>query len=62
MIDTRDYKPWAGLRPMTGSMIPIVRPGRLKGVYYNTGHGHLGWTLAPATANIIADVIYEDAK
>jgi D-amino-acid dehydrogenase len=23
-------------------------------VYYNTGHGHLGWTLSAATAQMIA--------
>lgn len=62
LIDVRDFKPWAGLRPMTASMLPIVRPGSLKGVYYNTGHGHLGWTLAPATATMLADMISEDAR
>jgi D-amino-acid dehydrogenase len=23
-------------------------------VFYNTGHGHLGWTMAAATAEIVA--------
>lgn len=50
-VDTRDVKPWAGLRPMTPSMMPIVRKGNLAGVYVNTGHGHLGWTLGAATAH-----------
>jgi D-amino-acid dehydrogenase len=26
-------------------------------VFYNTGHGHLGWTLAAATAQMVADQI-----
>jgi D-amino-acid dehydrogenase len=26
-------------------------------VYYNTGHGHLGWTLSACTAEMIGDVI-----
>ena len=59
-IDTRDYKPWAGLRPMTPSMMPIVRESRTLGVYLNTGHGHLGWTLAPATALEVSRLIEED--
>jgi D-amino-acid dehydrogenase len=60
-IDTRDFKPWAGLRPMTPSMMPIVRRTKsAKNVYLNTGHGHLGWTLAPATAKAITNMIEED--
>jgi len=26
-------------------------------VYYNTGHGHLGWTLAAATAEMVAEAV-----
>jgi D-amino-acid dehydrogenase len=36
-------------------MMPRVGPGKRPGVYYNTGHGHLGWTLSAATAQIVAD-------
>jgi D-amino-acid dehydrogenase len=56
-IDTSRVVPWAGLRPMTPSMMPAVRNGRRRGVFYNTGHGHLGWTLSAATAEIIADKV-----
>lgn len=59
-IDTRDFKPWAGLRPMTPSMFPITRRGKSKGIYFNTGHGHLGWTLSPATAQIVTEMINGD--
>jgi len=31
-------------------------------VFYNTGHGHLGWTLSAATAEMIADVIESSTK
>ncbi|MBV8097095.1 MAG: D-amino acid dehydrogenase [Acetobacteraceae bacterium] len=48
---------WSGLRPMTPSMLPRVGPGGRFGVFYNTGHGHLGWTLATATAQRVADAI-----
>ncbi|MBN3725348.1 D-amino acid dehydrogenase [Burkholderia sp. Ac-20379] len=47
--------PWAGLRPMMPNMLPKVGPGKRDGVFYNTGHGHLGWTLSCATAELLAD-------
>ncbi len=56
-VSTEDMRPWAGLRPMTPSMMPLVKPGRRDGVWLNTGHGHLGWTLGAGTAEIIAEEI-----
>lgn len=53
-VSTRDVTPWAGLRPMMPNMMPRVGRGRAEGVFYNTGHGHLGWTLSAATADIVA--------
>jgi D-amino-acid dehydrogenase len=26
-------------------------------VFYNTGHGHLGWTLSPITAEMLAEAV-----
>lgn len=48
---------WCGLRPMMPNMMPRVGPGRRPGVFYNTGHGHLGWTLSAATAQMVADAV-----
>ena len=56
-VSTENMRPWAGLRPMTPSMMPLVKPGRRDGVWLNTGHGHLGWTLGAGTAEIIAEEI-----
>ena len=56
-VSTARVVPWAGLRPMMPSMLPRVGPGRCPWVFYNTGHGHLGWTLSAATARIISDVV-----
>ena len=42
---------------MMPSMLPRVGPGRRAGVFYNTGHGHLGWTLSAATAQRAADAV-----
>ncbi|WP_234775540.1 D-amino acid dehydrogenase [Paraburkholderia tropica] len=49
--------PWAGLRPMMPSMLPRVGAGSKAGAFYNTGHGHLGWTLSAATAQVLADCL-----
>lgn len=57
-IDCSQYNQWACLRPMTPDMLPIVKQSTKKhNIYYNTGHGHLGWTTAPATAVRISDLL-----
>lgn len=56
-VSTEHAVPWAGLRPMMPSMLPKVAPGKKSGIFYNTGHGHLGWTLSAATSEIISDMI-----
>lgn len=56
-IDTEKVVPWSGLRPMMPNMMPKVCQGSRPGVFYNTGHGHLGWTLSPITAETISDLI-----
>jgi D-amino-acid dehydrogenase len=56
-VATERVIPWAGLRPMMPSMLPRVGAGRRPGVFYNTGHGHLGWTLSAATARIVAEAV-----
>nr|WKF61351.1 D-amino acid dehydrogenase [Paraburkholderia busanensis] len=56
-VSTARVIPWAGLRPMLPSMLPKVGHGKRRGVFYNTGHGHLGWTLSAATAQAVAGAI-----
>ena len=48
---------WAGLRPMTPRGIPIFGRGRHQNLYYNTGHGHMGWTMSCGSARIAADLV-----
>jgi len=61
-LDTSRFAPWAGLRPMTPNLVPRVGAGKHQGIYYNTGHGHLGWTLCAATSEIVADMIEEGRR
>jgi D-amino-acid dehydrogenase len=56
-VATERVVPWAGLRPMMPDMLPRVGAGRRPRVFYNTGHGHLGWTLSAATAQIVAEAV-----
>ncbi|MCF8177039.1 MAG: D-amino acid dehydrogenase [Sulfuritalea sp.] len=57
-IDEVDY--WAGLRPATPGNVPLIGDMEhtgLRGLWLNTGHGTLGWTLACGSARLLADLI-----
>ena len=56
-VSTRQVVPWAGLRPMMPDMMPKVGRGHQANVFYNTGHGHLGWTLSAATADLLGELV-----
>jgi len=56
-VSTEYATPWAGLRPMMPNMLPKVGAGKRPFVFYNTGHGHLGWTLSAATADLVAEEV-----
>lgn len=60
-VSTEHAIPWAGLRPMMPNMMPKVEQGRHSRVFYNTGHGHLGWTLSAVTAEMIAEKVQASA-
>jgi D-amino-acid dehydrogenase len=49
--------PWACLRPMTPDGPPIMGPTRYKNLFMNTGHGHIGWTMACGSARMVADLM-----
>ena len=48
---------WAGLRPMPPNGSPILGTGKMKNLYFNTGHGHLGWTMCAGSAKITSHLI-----
>ncbi|MFG3595889.1 FAD-dependent oxidoreductase [Bradyrhizobium sp. RDI18] len=52
-----DIEPWCGLRPMTPDSRPIIGWSPLDGLFINSGHGMLGWTLACGSARLTADLI-----
>jgi D-amino-acid dehydrogenase len=48
---------WAGLRPATPGNVPLIGRTRIPGLFLNTGHGTLGWTLCAGSGRAIADII-----
>ena len=50
-----DY--WAGLRPMTPHGAPYLGKAGYSNLYLNTGHGHIGWTMACGSARITRDLV-----
>jgi D-amino-acid dehydrogenase len=49
---------WMGFRPSMPDSVPVIGPSRRGGdILHAYGHGHLGLTLAPVTARIIADLV-----
>lgn len=47
----------ACLRPMTADGPPVLGVGRHHNLVYNTGHGHLGWTMAAGSGRVAADLV-----
>ena len=54
---TGEMRPWAGLRPVTPDSRPLIGPSGLPGLFLNTGHGGLGWTLAAGSARLAVDLL-----
>ena len=59
--DAVDQEAWGGFRPMTPDGRPLVERSDVDGLYLNTGHGMLGWTLACASGHDIARLVAEPA-
>ena len=47
----------ACLRPMTPAGPPILGAGRHANLLFNTGHGHMGWTMACGSGRVVADLV-----
>ncbi len=48
---------WTGLRPMTPDGTPVLGRTRYMGLFLNTGHGTLGWTMAAGSGRVVADMV-----
>ena len=57
-VNVEGYKPWMGTRPSTPDSLPVIgRAPRAERVYLAYGHGHFGLMAAPATGQVISDLI-----
>lgn len=49
--------PWCGFRPVSADGIPFIGRSSVEGLAINTGHGHMGWTLAAGSGQLMADIL-----
>ncbi len=53
--DRPDY--WACLRPMTPDGPPVIGKAGAENLWINSGHGHIGWTMACASALVCSELM-----
>ena len=53
---------WSGLRPISKAGRPYIGPTSVKGLWVNTGHGHMGWTLSAGSGELIANMILDGVE
>ncbi len=50
--------PWSGARPCTVDMKPVIGAAPLhKGLWFNFGHAHQGFTLGPVSGRLLAELM-----
>ena len=56
-LDEARAELWAGLRPMMPNSVPVIGKARYSNLYLDTGHGHVGWTMAAGSGKLLADLV-----
>ena len=57
-LHCEDFTEWMGHRPALPDTVPILSASaKTRGVFYATGHGHLGLTYAATTARLMGELI-----
>ena len=56
-FDEQKMQSWTGLRPMTPDGVGIMSATKIGNLFINSGHGHLGWTMAPGAGQALADLM-----
>jgi D-amino-acid dehydrogenase len=57
-LKTEGASEWMGHRPAFPDTVPVISAScKTQGLYYATGHGHLGLTYAATTARLIGDLV-----
>lgn len=57
-LQCKEFTEWMGHRPALPDTVPILSvSAKTKGVFYATGHGHLGLTYAATTAKLMGELV-----
>lgn len=57
-LKCENFSEWMGHRPALPDTVPVLSASaKTSGIFYATGHGHLGVTYAATTARLMADLI-----
>ena len=59
-FDAASARPWCGLRPMSADGVPIIGCTAFENLWVSTGHGHLGWTMAAGSGQLLTDLMSGD--
>lgn len=58
-LNTENSVPWMGFRPSTADSLPVI--DKIERVFLNFGHQHLGLTQAVVSAQMIAELYFNEA-
>jgi D-amino-acid dehydrogenase len=57
-----DEQPWLGRRPCMPDMLPVIgQAPRHRGLWFDFGHHHLGFTLGPVTGRLLGEMMTGEA-
>jgi len=57
-LQSEDFTEWMGHRPAFPDTVPVMSASaKTRGLFYATGHGHLGLTYAATNARLMADLV-----
>jgi D-amino-acid dehydrogenase len=60
-LDPTTARPWCGLRAMSADGVPLIGRTPVSNLLVNTGHGHLGWTMAAGSAQLITNLLSNES-
>jgi D-amino-acid dehydrogenase len=59
-LDPVTARPWCGLRPMSADGVPVIGHTPFDNLWVNSGHGHLGWTMAAGSGQLLAELLSKE--
>ena len=56
-LDASTARPWCGLRPLSVDGVPIIGRTSIENLWVSSGHGHLGWTMAAGSGQLLSELV-----